>query len=499
MNREVLLRNVAIPAPGQPQVRFDESADRRGGVEMRINSWATSRHRVVALATTLTLAAGCSTRNIVQAPTGRFEVRPGYNQYSPEQDIEIGRQATAEVNRSMPVLAESSPVTQYVQQIGRELVSRAPSEIRWPFSFHVVNIKEINAFAVPGGPIYVNLGTIQATDDEAQLAGVLAHEISHVVLRHSTQQASKQSLAQLPLAVLGATIGRGAAGQLAQLGAAFGAQSLFLKYSRDAEREADLLGSQIMYDAGYDPFSMVEFFAKLEKEGGPGAPQFLSDHPNPGNRVEVVRQAISKYPRKKYRKNSADFERIKAQVAKMQPLTAQQAAARLSQQQPQIGPIDPRDVAPSGRFQTLDHSAFRISYPDNWQVLGDSTASVTIAPRAGVAEGAVAYGVVIGGFRPQSANSLDQATEELTESLRRSNSGMGVSGQPQRIQLNGREAESLYLTSRSPIQGQRERDWLVTVPRSDNSLLFLIFIAPERDFDRLNPTFEQMLRSLEIR
>src|SRR5262249_42230849 len=159
--------------------------------------------------------------------------------------------------------------------------------------------------------VYINIGTIQAADDEGQLAGVMAHEISHIILRHSTQQASKASLAQLPLAVLGVAVGRSAVGQIAQTGAVLGAQGLLLKYSRDAETEADLLGSQIMYDAGYNPYSMVEFFTKLEKEGGPGVPQFLSDHPNPGNRVENVRQAISKYPKKSYRNNSGDFEQIK--------------------------------------------------------------------------------------------------------------------------------------------------------------------------------------------
>src|SRR5262249_45202082 len=167
--------------------------------------------------------------------------------------------------------------------------------------------------------VYINIGTIQAADDEGQLAGVMAHEISHIILRHSTQQASKASLAQLPLAVLGAAVGRSAVGQIAAAGATLGTEGLLLKFSRDAETEADLLGSQIMYDAGYNPYSMVEFFAKLEKEGGAGAPQFLSDHPNPGNRVENVKQAVSKYPKKNYRNNSGDFEQIKAEVQKMNP------------------------------------------------------------------------------------------------------------------------------------------------------------------------------------
>src|SRR4029077_17022760 len=186
---------------------------------------------VLLLGTLLALSSVCASRHIVEAPTGRLGVQPGaFNQYSPEQDVEIGKQAQKEVSRQMPVLPDSSPVTRYVQRLGQEWAAHAPGPNQWPFSFHVVNIKEINAFALPGGPVYVNVGTIGAADDEAQLAGGMAHEISHVVLRHSTEQASKAAMAQLPLAVLGAAIGQSTAGQLAQLGASIGAQSLFLKY-----------------------------------------------------------------------------------------------------------------------------------------------------------------------------------------------------------------------------------------------------------------------------
>src|SRR4051794_15975841 len=252
----------------------------------------------IVLTGILCLGFGCASKNIVQQPTGRFQLQGGgYNAFSPEQEVQLGQQAAQEVRQQLPVLSDSDPISKYVEQIGQTLAARAPGEVKWPFQFHVVNQKEINAFALPGGPVFVNLGTIQAADDEGQLAGVMAHEISHVVLRHGTQQASKQQMAQIPLAILGGVLPQGVGGQLARLGLSFGAQSIFLKYSRDAEREADLLGSQIMYDAGYDPYSMVEFFTKLEKEGGAGAPQFLSDHPNPGNRVESVRQAIEKYPR----------------------------------------------------------------------------------------------------------------------------------------------------------------------------------------------------------
>ncbi len=459
--------------------------------------------RTCIFAVFLTMFVSCATHNIVQAPTGRFQVQPGYNQYSPEQDIEIGREASAEVTRQMPVLPDSSPVTKYVQELGKQLASQAPGPNQWPFSFHAVNVKEINAFALPGGPMYVNVGTIQAAQDEAQLVGVLAHEMSHIVLRHGTQQASKQVFAQLPLAVLGAAVGRGATGSLAQLGATFGIQSLFLKYSRDAEREADLLGSQIMYDAGYDPYSMVEFFSELEREGGPGVPQFLSDHPNPGNRVQAVREAISKYPKKQYRKDSPDFERIKSQVAKLRPLTSQELAQRQQQQQGQIGNVSLQDVMPSRQFTPLDHSAFRISYPDNWQVFGDANSAVTIAPRAAVSDNAIAYGVAINGIRAQSGKSFDQITNELAESVRQSNPGMRVDGSMQSAQLNGAPARSVYLVGRSPLQGPNgalgERDWLITVERPDNSIIYLICIAPDRDFERLNPAYQEMVRSFQLK
>ena len=267
----------------------------------------------------LVFSLACATHNIVQAPTGRFQSSRHSINTRLNRTYNLGRRQRKEIDRSMPVMSDSEDVSRYVQRLGQQLVSHNRGDVKWPFSFHGVNVKEINAFVLPGGPIYVNVGTLQAADDEGQLAGVIAHEISHVVLRHSTQQASQASLVQVPLAILGASVGRSATGQLAALGANIGAQGLLLKYSRTAETEADLLGSQIMYDADYNPYSMVEFFTKLESQGGPGVPQFLSDHPNPGNRVENVRQAINKYPKKKYRNNSGDFDEVKAAVGKMRP------------------------------------------------------------------------------------------------------------------------------------------------------------------------------------
>ena len=202
-----------------------------------------------------------------QMSLARVTPSHGFDLFSAQEEVQAGRQAAAEIPKQLPLLPDSDPVARYVQHLGAELASHAPGE-KWPYNFHVVNQKEINAFALPGGPVYVNLGTIQAADNEAELAGVMAHEISHVVQRHGTRAASKQMAAQLPLAILGGVMGGGALAQMAQLGLSFGVGSYFLKNSRQAEKEADLLGTDIMYDTGFNPQAMAQFFEKIEAQGG---------------------------------------------------------------------------------------------------------------------------------------------------------------------------------------------------------------------------------------
>jgi hypothetical protein len=441
---------------------------------------------------------------LILPPGLEARVKPssGFNMFSAQEEVQVGKEASAQANKQLPILPESDPVSQYVQRLGQQLAAHAPGE-KWPYSFHVVNQKEINAFALPGGPIYVNLGTIQAADDEAQLAGVIAHEISHVVQRHGTRAASKQMAAQLPLALLGGLLGRGALAQAAQLGISFGVGSYFLKNSRTAETDADLLGTDIMHDSAHDPHAMAEFFAKLDKEGGARGPQFFSDHPNPGNRAQAVSKEVATLKRKTYQADSAEFRDVKQRVASMKPLTAQQIA---SQQQPQGGTPGPAgDVLPSSGRRTFRHNEYQISYPENWEVFGDQSSTVTIAPRSGVSQNAIAYGVMISIYQPENpAASLDQATSELLASMRQSNPDLRAIGHAENTRANAVSGRSLDLIGPSPLQDQsgravRERDWLVTFKRRDGSLLYLVFISPDKDFSALRPAFEQMLRSLQLR
>lgn len=453
-------------------------------------------------AVALVVALGCATKRIAQNPqTGRVQVLESNNQYTPEQEVQLGRQAAAEAMKQLPMLQDGDPVTQYVKQLGERLVAKAPG-YKYPYEFHVVNQKEINAFALPGGPVFVNLGTIQAADSEGELAGVMAHEISHIVLRHATSNASKEQLAQIPLAILGAVLGNGTGGQLARLGISLGANGLFMKYSRDAEREADEMGAQIMYDAGYDPYDLVEFFAKLEKEGGNGGPQFLSDHPNPGNREKDVEAVISKFPKKQYaREESPEFERIKARVAQMKPMTAQQVAQYQREQQAKMQRAAEAEIRPSGSFKVANGGFFQMEYPSNWDVMGQSNSGVTIAPRAGVSENAIAYGVVVGGI-PAQGGSLENVTRGLVQSLQQQNPNLQVQGARQ-ISVNGAPAMSVGMLSPSPLtasngQPVAEQDTLVTIQRSDGAVVYAVFVAPQQDMPALNDTYTRMLQSLRV-
>ena len=437
----------------------------------------------------------------IQPLDARVEPSHGFNMFSAQEEVQAGQQSAAQVSKQLPILPDSDPVSVYVRRLGQQLAAHAPGE-KWPYSFHVVNQKEINAFALPGGPVFVNIGTIQAADNEAELAGVIAHEISHVVQRHGTRAASKQMAAQLPLAILGGVMGQGALSQMAQMGLSFGVGSYFLKNSRKAESEADLLGTDIMYDTGFNPRAMADFFTKLQEEGGARGPQFFSDHPDPGNRAQSVAKEVATLPRKSgYRSDSAEFRDIKERVAGMKPLTAQQIAAR---QTPAMN-ASAGSVQPSASLRSFSHRDFAISYPENWQVYGDQNSAVTIAPQSGVSQNAVAYGVMINTYQPEDANvSLDQATHDLLASLRQSNPDLREIGHDENIRVNGVAGKSVDLIGTSPLRDQsghsiQERDWLVAVMRQDGGLLYIVSIAPDKDFESLRPTFEQMLKSLQLR
>lgn len=442
----------------------------------------------------------------------RYNPKPGWNLFSVEQEVQIGKQESAKVDQAMPLLNDSQ-INNYIQRLGARLAAKAPGA-KYPYTFKVVNQKEINAFALPGGPTYINLGTIQAAANESELAGVMAHEISHVVMRHSTNQATKQMAAQIPLAILGGKLGSGMAGQLSQLGISFVAGSVFLKYSRDAEKQADLVGAGILNDAGYNPQGMVSFFRKLGEESGrSGGSDFFQSHPNPGNRAQYVQAEVNTLPKRALAQDSAEFRAIKQRVAGMRGLSAKEIQQRQQGGGTGTGTANTTTsrtskVMPSRNFKTLDHSQFSVGYPENWSVFGDANSTVTIAPQDGIAQDAIAYGAIISGFDPERGRnrnpSLDDGTQQLLQSIRQSNPDLRQVGNSENFRLNGLPAKSVVLVGPSPIgreqnRAERERDWLVTIMRNDGSIVYFLFISPEADFNQMQPAFEKMLRTLRLR
>jgi predicted Zn-dependent protease len=252
----------------------------------------------------------------VAAGQERPRLKPGFNLFSKQQDVELGREAAKQVSAQL-TLVRDTELESYLGRIGRRLAEQ-PASGGFPYSFTLVHEKSINAFALPGGPTFVHTGLVLAAENEAELAGVMAHEISHVALRHGTNQVTKALGIQLLAALLGGAVGGDTIlAQLTQAGIAFGANSVLLKYSRDAERQADLLGAQIMAGAGYHPVQMARFFEKLEGGGGGRGLQFFSDHPNPGNRVKSVEAEVRLLPPRDYAFDTGQFAAMQNRVRQL--------------------------------------------------------------------------------------------------------------------------------------------------------------------------------------
>lgn len=455
-----------------------------------------------------------------QQAWARVDLKPCSNHVSMQKQIELGRKAAAQVYEQMPVLPDSSPVTQYVRSVGEKLAASAPG-YRWPFQFHVVDASAINAFALPGGQIFVNLGTIQAAEDEAQLAAVMAHEISHVVLQHSVCNMEKEA----PFAVIGglgqlavrAVLGNGTLGGLAQdtIGLGFGLG--FLKMSRGDEKQADEEGAQILYDAGYDPRAMPQFFEVIEGKYGKGGAQFLSDHPNPGNRTEYISEEIRTFPPRSHSvTDTPEFRQIHQQVAKMQAYGEKEIASgawkKKSPNETVSTGIDkyntqsatnadsPVDLAEPEHWSTFTGDGFTMQVPSTWRALGNR-ASAMVAPPGGIGQGAsgqaanLEYGVMTD-FYSVDTGTGHQAFTDLLNELIRQNPGM----EPRTvadIQVAGQTVQSVESVTPGANQGKGEHDWIVGIP-SGNGLRYFVFVAPEQDFAKLRPTFEQMLESIRL-
>lgn len=491
------------------------------------------RHTLALLAFCLTLPI---TAQVYQPTTCR-------NAFSPQQEIAEGDKVAAEVYKQMPVLPDNDPVSRYIQQLGARLASAAPAtpglEQRWPFRFHVVASEDINAFALPGGTMFVNLGAIRAAETEAQLAGVMGHEMSHVILRHSTCKLSQEQRKSVwyGLGAIGSAIllGDSTAGNLARAGIGLGQSLDFLHMSRTDEQQADLLGVQITHNAGFDPRGLPQFFEIIQAKYGSGGAQFLSDHPNPGNRTQYVNAEIAQLsPLPNPIKTSQAFAAAHARSIEQRVYSSEQmksgqwrstglyasrpgGTAEVVETAPPSGSATPHAVPPAvspiplSRLGLRDPLAsvqmprYRVRVPASWRASDQKQDAVTLAPPGGAGEFGVAYGALFGvltfeGDGVQDADDLGRATRNMAERLLQSG-GLTQASSVQSLQVGGQEAESVLFRGASPVgengRALPERDWLVTMARPDGDIDYVVFVAPERDFNSLRPTFNAILSSIQ--
>lgn len=432
------------------------------------------------------------------------------NRYSVQDDVKLGRQAAQEAEQQYPLLRDEE-VRSYVERVGERLANSIPAEFQHPefdYYFKVVNASDINAFALPGGPMYVNRGMIEAAKTEGEMAGVMAHELSHVALRHGTAQATKgqkYSILAGIAGVAGSILAGPGVGQLAQAPFAV----FLLKFSREYETEADVLGAQIMANAGYDPKDLANMFRTIEQQGGGGG-GFFSDHPSPKDRYARINQEAS-YLRVSNRiTDSRDFFRIKERLRGYPRAQSMAQITQSGQRYPTSGesgnyPNNPptgRVEYPSTRDQryTIFNGGVQVNVPSNWRQMGDSSASVWFAPEGG-------YGSYNGqtiythganfGVAQTNSRSLRQATNELVNSLAQGSNSLRVVGSGQSATMSGRTALMTTLSNTNEATGRPESIRVITTQLRNGQLFYMIAVVPqnERNFEN---AFQRIINSLRI-
>jgi Zn-dependent protease with chaperone function len=429
--------------------------------------------------------------------------KPGFNLFSPEQDVELGRQSAQKIATQVPLIRDQA-IVDYVRQVGARLAAKAPGH-KFPYQFSVVATKEINAFALPGGPIFVNAGTIAAAKNEGELAGVMAHEIAHIALRHGTNQASKAYLARAGLDVLSTITGGDNSdfGQIINAIGGAGANVIFLKFGRAAETESDLEGARIMAEAGYDPRDMASFFKTLEGLEGGGGPEFLSDHPNPGNRVAAINRALQSLPVSANAvRDSDDFQRIKARVSKAS-LGSPREPARLGPRDPGNAEPAARPERPSGNFAVYEarDGSFALGYPENWDALAADESNLIFAPPGAYGRMndsvMVTHGIFSGAVSIEAAD-MESATARFVEQQIEANPDFRITRQPERINFGGRQGFATVMAGLSPVTGVEEIDVIYTTTTSDGRLFYLITMAPEDEYLTYKEAFERIISSIRL-
>ena len=436
------------------------------------------------------------------------------NKFKASDDVRLGREAGAQAEQQFPLLRDAR-VDSYVSSVGQRLVAAIPPEFQHPefqYYFKVVNASDINAFALPGGPMYVNRGMIQAAHNEGEMAGVMAHELSHVALRHGTAQATKAQKYAIGAGVagiLGTILGGPGLGQVAQAPFAV----YFLKFSREYETEADLLGARIMANAGYDPRDLANMFQTIERQGGGGG-GFLSDHPSPTNRYARINQEAQLLRiNTAARTDDREFFSVQERLRGYPRAQTMAEIQRNGQRYPNQGGNYPtgdrtgypaptgRVDYPSSRYRSYNEGTFTISVPDNWREVNDQN-GLWFAPNGGFGSASNGQTVfthaVNAGVTQSRYGNLQQATNDFINNLQQGNPNLRARSNYQRVTVGGRAGYFISLNNVNEATGQPEVVNVVTTQLRNGGLFYLIQVSPNNDYGTYQNVFSNILRSLQL-
>jgi Zn-dependent protease with chaperone function len=468
--------------------------------------------------------------------SAQTNIKPGWNLFSPQDDVQIGQQSKVQAEQQLPILDDRT-AQDYVNRIGQKLAANAGGP-QFQYEFRIVNASDINAFALPGGYIYLNRGVLDQAKNEGEVAGVIAHEISHVALRHGTHQASKAYAAQAGLSILGGILGGKVGNNTAQILNTIGGvglNALFLKYSRDLETQADVRGSQILAASGYSPQDMINFFHTLESVDKSKKTNWLSDHPAPPDReARIAKEAqllrVSQTPTT----NVAELRQVQsamgrygsapttAQIAQTGPTATSGGRTRSTNRTgPQGAVVQVEPPSSTMRSYTAPSGVYRISYPANWQVYQEGSTGVTIAPQGGVGDiggrTEVVYGAMINHYDPFGSQgmtsslrgspsnvymgniTLEDATNDLLGQVRQNSPYLQtIRGTTQQFNVSGGRALAVALRGTDPNTGLNERVTVVTRQLEDGHLIYLLFVTPENQASQYSRVLQAMVNSLQV-
>jgi Zn-dependent protease with chaperone function len=460
----------------------------------------------VRVAVVVCLSIVCVSRDVV----AQTAIKLAKNRYTPQQDVELGLKAAEEVRAQFPIIKDDR-ITSYLTSIGDRLVAAAPAELKHPvykYSFTPVNVKEINAFALPGGPMFVNRGMFDAAEAEGEVTGVMAHELAHVLLRHGTANMSKAQNPWLQIGQMAGQIGGamagGAVGSAIAQGSQMGLGAVLLRYSRDFEKEADLLGAQMMARAGWDPRALARMFETIEREskagGGGGTPQWLSSHPNPGNRTQYINKEAAALTIATTA-DSGQFASTKQAFATLPPaLTMAQVEKGEGAAPVTVGTPGQPVPPPSAESKVVTGGKlFDVSVPANWTEL-TSNSSIKVVPDNGYGQlngqTVVTHGVEFGVAKAASRD-LREATNAWLKAVAQGNPQLKLNGSQQAVQISQRQGLATPLLNPSPLGGN-EHVGLYTTFLADGNLFYFFTISPEKDAQAFQPAFQRIAGSLRL-